>query len=106
MAWQVLHTESGTLATGLGTRPAVDALDAEIPVGPVRGASQRFHAAARSALSGPALAAAEAAIGAMTRRSLRGRLRLTASRRVPHHRPMARPGSSMAMPRRPRSGRS
>ena len=63
MAWQVLRTESGTLATGLGTRPAIDALEAAIPVGPVRGASQRFHAAARSVLSGPALAAAEAAIG-------------------------------------------
>jgi len=31
---------------------------------------------------------------------------LTPNRRVPHHRSMARPGSSMAMPRRPRFGRS
>ena len=63
MAWQVCATESGTLATGLGTRAAVDALEDAVPVGPTRVSSRTFHAAVRAALVGPALAAAEAALG-------------------------------------------
>jgi histidine ammonia-lyase len=62
MSWQVLATESATAASGLGTRAAIEAFEHQLPPGPIRASSQRFHAAAREALAGPALAAAEAAI--------------------------------------------
>src|SRR4029453_588696 len=43
MSWQIPDTEAATAASGLGTRAAVDAFEHELPRGPVRASSQRFH---------------------------------------------------------------
>jgi histidine ammonia-lyase len=61
LAWQVLVTGSVSLATGLGTKAAVAALEEIAPAGPLRAASDRFHATVRASLHDPILAAAVAA---------------------------------------------
>jgi histidine ammonia-lyase len=61
LAWQLLDSATGTLANGLGTRAAVDALETAVPPGPARTAAHRFHAAVRESLAGPVLNSAEAA---------------------------------------------
>jgi histidine ammonia-lyase len=64
LAWQVLATASVSLATGLGTKAAVEALERVAPPGPLRAASARFHAAVRASLHDTVLAAAEEATAA------------------------------------------
>ena len=61
LAWQVLATGPGSLATGIGTTAAVAALEAIAPVGKLRTAADQFHAAVRASLHEPVLAAAMAA---------------------------------------------
>ena len=61
LAWQVLATGSTSLATGLGTAAALEALEEIAPRGPIRTAADRFHATVRASLHEPVLAAAVAA---------------------------------------------